>query len=77
MKNSLNFIPKGQVNNNPALAPNRRQAIIRTNADPVHWHIYAALRGDELNHADEKDACGLETRFLLWLSLNGWWIKHH
>ena len=29
--------------------PNRRQAIIWTNADPIHWHIYAALGGDELN----------------------------
>ena len=28
------------------LAPNRRQAIIWTNADPVHWRIYAALWGD-------------------------------
>ena len=26
----------------------RRQTIIWTNADPVHWHIYAALGGDEL-----------------------------
>ena len=30
------------------LAPNRQQAIIWTNADPIHWCIYAALRGDEL-----------------------------
>ena len=30
------------------LAPNRRQTIIWTNADPVHWHIYAALGEDEL-----------------------------
>ena len=29
------------------LAPNRRQAIIWTNADPIHWIIYAALGGDE------------------------------
>ena len=27
------------------LALNRRQAIILTNADPVHWRIYAALGG--------------------------------
>ena len=27
------------------LAPNRRQAIIRTNADPIHWRIYVALGG--------------------------------
>ena len=29
--------------------PNRRQAIILTNADSIHWCIYAALGGDELN----------------------------
>ena len=31
------------------LAPKRRQAIIWTNADPIHWRIYAALGVDELN----------------------------
>ena len=30
------------------LAPNRRQAIIWTNADPIHRRIYAALEGGEL-----------------------------
>ena len=25
------------------LAPNRHQAIIWANADPIHWHIYASL----------------------------------
>ena len=30
------------------LVLNRRQAITWTNGDPVHWCIYAALRGDEL-----------------------------
>ena len=29
-------------------APNRRQVIIWTNADTIHWHIYAALGVDEL-----------------------------
>ena len=29
------------------LAPNRRQAIIWANADPIYWHIYAALGGDD------------------------------
>ena len=32
------------------LAPNRRQAIIWTNDDPIHWRIYAALGGDELRY---------------------------
>ena len=51
----MKFVRKGPIDNNPALvrnnglAPNRRQAIIWTNADPIHWHIYAALRGDELS----------------------------
>ena len=30
------------------LAPNRRQAVIWTNADPLHWRLYVALGGDEL-----------------------------
>ena len=30
------------------LVPNRRQAIIWTDADPIHWRIYAALGEDEL-----------------------------
>ena len=30
--------------------PNRRQAIIWINADPIHWRIYAALGGDELKN---------------------------
>ena len=49
----LNFVPNGPIHNNldyldNGLAPNRRQAIIWTNADPIHWRIYAALGGDEL-----------------------------
>ena len=35
------------------LAPNRLQAIIWTIADPIHWHIYAALGGDELNPSEQ------------------------
>ena len=31
------------------LAPNRRQAITWTNANPIGWRIYAELGGDELN----------------------------
>ena len=44
------------MDNNPAfgldngLVPNRRQAIIWTSTDPIHWSIYAALGGDELMH---------------------------
>ena len=31
------------------LVPNRRYAIIWTNAGSVYWRIYTALEGDELN----------------------------
>ena len=46
---SLKFVPKGpidkQVNigSGNGLAPDRRQAIIWTNVDQVHWRTYAAL----------------------------------
>ena len=30
-----------------------RQAIIWTNADPIHWRIYAALGGDELKDSSQ------------------------
>ena len=47
IKISLMFVPKGLIDNNQALvkimaflAPNRRQAIIRTNADQILWRIY-------------------------------------
>ena len=30
------------------MVPNRQQAIIWTNADLIHWSLYAALGGDEL-----------------------------
>ena len=37
------------VGSGNGLTPNRRQAITRANAGPVHWHIYAALGGDKLS----------------------------
>ena len=43
----LMFILKCPIDNNPVR--NKRQAIIWTNADPVHWHLYTALGGDELS----------------------------
>ena len=56
---SLRFVPKGPIDNKPALfqlttvsvkdrAHNRRQASTWTNADAVHWCMYAELGGDEL-----------------------------
>ena len=54
---SLKFAPKSPIDNDPlsigldnGLTLNRQQAIIWTNADPIHWRIYASLGGDELNH---------------------------
>ena len=32
------------------LAPNRQQANILTNANPIHWRIYTTLGGDKLIH---------------------------
>ena len=56
---SLRFVHKGPIDNKPSLfqlktvsvkdwAHNRRQASTWTNADPVHWRMYAELGGDEL-----------------------------
>ena len=45
--NSLKFVPKGPIHSiglDNGSAPNRRQAIIWTNPDPIHWRLYAALR---------------------------------
>ena len=34
------------------------QAIIWTNADPIHWCIYAVLEGDELTYWDLMTSYG-------------------
>ena len=48
------------------LTPNRRQAIILTSADPIHWRIYAALQGDELNVSTSLHVINvLDTFFLI------------
>ena len=67
IKISLKFAPKCPIDNKPALvssigldnglAPNRREAIIWTNTDPVHWqwskdHLLTAL----LTHRDGNPA---------------------
>ena len=49
---SPKFVPRDPIDNNPV--PNRRQAIIWSNADPIHWCIYAALGGDELMDHQES-----------------------
>ena len=54
IKISLNFVPKGSINNIPALvqiiAWTRRQVIIWTNDALVYWRIYASLVLNELKH---------------------------
>ena len=53
-KKGLYFDQKAPIDSNTALdqinglAPDRRQAIIWTNADQIHLRIYVALGGDEL-----------------------------
>ena len=46
---SLKFVHKVSIDNKSVLVQIMAwwQSIIWTNADPVHLHIYAALRGDE------------------------------
>ena len=39
------------IGSDNGLAPNKRQDIIWTNADPIHWSIYAVLGRDELRIA--------------------------
>ena len=41
----MKFVPTGPNDNNPALVPNSRQAIVWTNADPIHLRINVALGG--------------------------------
>ena len=53
IKISLEFVPKGPIDNNPVFVQLMAwrigdKAIIWTNADPIHWRIYVALGGDEL-----------------------------
>ena len=56
IKISLKFFSyyKGPIDEKPSVGldddfvPNGWQVIIWNNADPIHWHIYASLGGDEL-----------------------------
>ena len=52
---SLKFVPKGPIDNKSALVqvmawrrPGNIPLSEPINANPVHWHIYAALGGDEI-----------------------------
>ena len=50
------------------LALNRHQAIIWTNADPVHWCIYVALGGDELTGSMGTNFCEIFIQIKIFLS---------
>ena len=39
------------------MSPIQHQAIVYTNADPIHWRIYAALGGDGLRFIDASANC--------------------
>ena len=60
---SLNFFPKGPIDNIPALVRimawrrKRRQAIIWTNGGLVYWHIYASLSLNDLNTLRSRQIC--------------------
>ena len=41
------------IGSSNGFAPNRRQAITCTNDGPLHWRIYAALGGNELNEVNQ------------------------
>ena len=60
------------------LGPNRRQAIIWTSADPIHWRIYAAPGGDELSHnwwANGSVICVIHFQKLLYSTYLWSWIS--
>ena len=77
----LKLIPNGPISNTPALvqimvcrlvsdnglAPNRRQPIIWTNADPIHWRIYVALGEDVLTLNCDDTVCSTNATSLLYL----------
>ena len=78
---SLKFVPKGLIDNNPALvsigldnglAPIRRQAIIWTNVDPINWCIYEALWGYENKYGQFVTINSTFVDTLGYLSLNFW-----
>ena len=65
IKISLKFVPNSHqpsIGLDNGMATNRRHAIIWTNADPIHWRIYAAVGGDEVTH------CGLVTS-QIWINI--------
>ena len=51
-------LTKPSIGLDNGLVPNRQQAIIWPNAALIHWRIYAALGGDELEYEYELETCG-------------------
>ena len=76
---SLKCVPKGPIDKKQSisldngLAPNRRQAIIWTNADPIRWRIYVApgeyeLKGQHvayITYGLSIDNASHESKFML------------
>ena len=60
--------PYSNLGLDKGLAPNRWQAIIWTNADPIRWRIYAALGGDESTQWPLGDAAVILTGNQLFLN---------
>ena len=55
------FVPKGPIDNKPALV---RLWLIWSNADPVHWRVYTALGGNELNIISALNYASVSSRQL-------------
>ena len=73
IKISLKFVskcPTDKIGLDNGLAPNRRQAIIWTNADIIHWRIYTALGGDELNQIGPPISHKEMSRWLQTVAIN-------
>ena len=61
-----------RIGSDNGLAPNRRHAIIWTNADLIYWRIYAALGGDEWMSINKRRCIFLcfFNQFSLWRNDN-------
>ena len=63
------------IGSDNGLVPNRRQANIWTNADPIHWRIYAALGGDKLTHSQHILSSTVKPSNTFELILKILWVK--
>ena len=76
---SLKFVPKGPIDNNPALVKIMGwwQAIIWTNADRIHLHICVALGGDELMWVNASTCLSKLKHWLLVIQQSSTDFGHH